>query len=185
MVEHALRADLPACPWSAQWLHRGAQTQLSASPAAAACQYERAPPVPVKKKYRVDENHSLLQTHATRHYSLLQTHATGHYYTATKCTVCVPMYKALKHNVLQRTCYSGIINGWPDMHSVQQVHLAISRYSIPNWERSVERHLILLMVNWMVTFLRKKSVQAAEVFVGEGEVSNARMHMLWQWFMGP
>ena len=43
-------ADLPACPWSAQWWHRGAQTQLSASPAAAGGQLERAPPAPVRKR---------------------------------------------------------------------------------------------------------------------------------------
>lgn len=76
--------------------------------------------------------------------------------------------------------YTEILNGWRDMCSVRRVHLAISRYSEPPSERSVKGHLILLMVNQMVTFLHKKSVQAAEVFVGEREVSNARMHMLWQ-----
>ena len=43
-------ADLPACPWSAQWWHRGAQTQLSASRAAADGQLERAPPAPAGKR---------------------------------------------------------------------------------------------------------------------------------------
>ena len=43
-------ADLPAGPWSAQWWHRGAQTQLSASRAAADGQLERAPPAPAGKR---------------------------------------------------------------------------------------------------------------------------------------
>ena len=43
-------ADLPAGPWSAQWWHRGAQIQLSASRAAADGQLERAPPAPAGKE---------------------------------------------------------------------------------------------------------------------------------------